>query len=416
MQEKIANVCLFLTPALTFAFPGSYWLGVLMFSAIGISVLTQKNYQLLELFALVRRVPAIWGFLVFTIFHLCMTAFHGEPSKDFGNVIPFLLAPLVLIGVFCSHPNPKYFWLGCGFGALLAFGIAINQVYLLNTERAYGFNNPILFGNTAIILGSGALVGWFFSERAIDNFHERTLLIVGGISGLLTSLLSGSKGGWLSLLTVVALLIIAITRSMTLTRRILVTVGIVIVITSVLTLTPKLPVVYRVIEAYHGTVEWVKTGRVTEGSASMRLEAIKTGVLVGMQSPLVGLGKQGELNAFRDAVSMGLVQKELLDVNVIDNDFVGLFSSKGLVGVIGALAVHMGVLLTFFRYRNESDRTIKALTSLGMLLAVFFFEFGLSTSIFGRSIFRAVYASWAIILAGLMLTEIRRLDTTAAEN
>jgi hypothetical protein len=113
---------------------------------------------------------------------------------------------------------------------------------------------------------------------------------------------------------------------------------------------------------------------------------------------------------------MGLVQKELLDVNVIDNDFVGLFSSKGLVGVIGALAVHMGVLLTFFRYRNESDRTIKALTSLGMLLAVFFFEFGLSTSIFGRSIFRAVYASWAIILAGLMLTEIRRLDTTAAEN
>jgi O-antigen ligase len=192
-------------------------------------------------------------------------------------------------------------------------------------------------------------------------------------------------------------------------KRIVFISGCFAILIAVVSFTPKLPVVDRLVSAYHGTVEWFKTGNVTEGSASIRLEAFKAGLMAGAQSPVVGLGGKGEQAAFREAVNAGQIRKELLEVNVVDNDFISLFSRHGLVGVFGALAVHLGLFYTFWRHREEPRETSKALSTMGMLLVLFYIEFGLSVSIFGVSIFRTTYVSLAILLAGLLISEKRRL-------
>lgn len=409
MQKKVINLCLLLSPALIFAFPGSYWLGALIFSVAGISVLIKKKIEFRKAIELVRDVPAIWGFLVYVVSHLFLVAYHGDPSKDFGNVVPFLLAPFILIAVASIQPDPRYFWFGCACGALLALLIGLTQVYVLHIERAMAFRDPISFGNTAIVLGTGALVGLLYCRSVFKNPLAKIFLLSCGLAGLFTSLLSGSKGGWLSLLMIMLVLGNAMTRSMHMVKRIVLISGCFAILIAVVSFTPKLPVVDRLVSAYHGTVEWFKTGNVTEGSASIRLEAFKAGLMAGAQSPVVGLGARGEIAAFREAVNAGQIRKELLEVNVVDNDLIGLFSRHGLVGVLGALAVHFGLFWTFWRYRKEHQGTIKALSTMGILLVLFYIEFGLSVSIFGVSIFRTTYISLAILLAGLLISEKRRL-------
>jgi len=409
MQQKITNISLFLTPALVFSFPGSYWLGALMFSAIGLLTVVQQRISFGKAIALVREVPATWGFFIYVLIHVFLVAYHGDPVKDFGSVIPFLLSPLILIALLCNEPSSRHFWLGCAAGALVAFLIAVTQIYVFDAGRAFGFRNPILFGDTAIVLGTGALVGLFFCRSVFNSFNERIFLFTCGLAGLFTSLLSGTKGGWLSLIMIIVLLANAVTRSMHILKRVSLIAGCFLVLVVVVSFVPKLPVVDRVISAYHGTVEWFENGDVTEGSASIRLESFKAGLMVGVQSPILGLGKQGEQVAFREAVDAGLIRKEMIEVNVVDNDFISAFSQHGLVGVFGIIAVHLGVFWTFWRYRTEPDEGIKAIASMGVLLVLFYLEFGLTVSIFGTSIFRTMYISWSILLAGLLISEKRRL-------
>ena len=409
MQQKITNISLFLTPALVFSFPGSYWLGALMFSAIGLLTVVQQRISFGKAIALVREVPATWGFFIYVLIHVFLVAYHGDPVKDFGSVIPFLLSPLILIALLCNEPSSRHFWLGCAAGALVAFLIAVTQIYVFDAGRAFGFRNPILFGDTAIVLGTGALVGLFFCRSVFNSFNERIFLFTCGLAGLFTSLLSGTKGGWLSLIMIIVLLANAVTRSMHILKRVSLIAGCFLVLVVVVSFVPKLPVVDRVISAYHGTVRWFENGDVTEGSASIRLESFKAGLMVGVQSPIVGLGKQGEQVALREAVDAGLIRKEMIKVNVVDNDFISVFSQHGLVGVFGIIAVHLGVFWTFWRYRTEPDEGIKAIASMGVLLVLFYLEFGLTVSIFGTSIFRTMYISWSILLAGLLISEKRRL-------
>ena len=412
MQRKIANICLFLTPACTFAFPGSYWLGALMFSGIGIWMIARRQVGISDAIAALREIPMMWGFLIYMVLHTSLCIYHGEAAKYYGNVIPFLLSPLIFIAVSRNSPDPKNFWFGCATGALLAFSIGMYQVYVLNVDRAFGFRNPIMFGNTAIILGTGSLVGLVYCRSIYQEIRSRLYLLVCGLAGLFTSLLSGTKGGWLSLAMLVVMLSGAFTYSLHWVKRAIIATGMLLTIVVIVVFIPKLPIVDRMLSAYHGAVMWIKTGEVTEASASIRLEAFKAGLIAGAQSPLLGPGHQGAREAVIEAAREGLISKEVVNGQVHDphNDIISVFSKNGIIGVVGVLSAQIGILLTFWAGRKEADSQLKALSMMGILLVLLYFEFGLTVSVFGTAIFRTIYVSWAILLAALIFSEKRRLS------
>jgi len=412
MQRKIANICLFLTPACTFVFPGSYWLGALMLSSIGIWMIARRQVGISDAITALRELPMMWGFGIYILLHTSLCIYHDEAAKHFGNVIPFLLAPLIFIAVSRNSLDPKNFWFGCATGALLAFSIGMYQVYVLNVDRAFGFRNPIMFGNTAIILGTGSLVGLIYCRSIYQEIRSRIYLLICGLAGLFTSLLSGTKGGWLSLAMLVVMLTSAFTHSMHWLKRVLIATAMLLTIAFVIIFIPKLPIVERMASAYHGAVTWIKTGEVTEASASIRLEAFKAGLIAGAQSPLVGPGHQGAREAVIEAARDGLVNKEVVNGQVHDphNDIISVFSKNGIIGVIGVLSVQTGIFLTFWAGRKEADSQLKALSMMGILLVLLYFEFGLTVSVFGTAIFRTIYVVWAMLLAALIFAEKRRLS------
>ncbi len=237
--------------------------------------------------------------------------------------------------------------------------------------------------------------------------------MVCGLSGLFTSLLSGTKGGWLSLAMILVMLTGAVTHSFHWVKRVVIVTGILLITTYSVILIPKLPIVDRMMSAFYGAVTWIKTGAVTEGSASIRLESFKAGLIAGSQSPLLGPGQQGAREAVMEAARNGLINEEVVNGQVHDphNDLISIFSKNGIVGIIGILSVQVGVFLTFWRWRNEPQIRIKALSIMGILLVILYFEFGLSISIFGTTIFRTMYASWAILVAALIYAEKQRMTS-----
>jgi len=80
MQKKIANICLFLTPACVFAFPGSYWLGALMFSSIGIWMMARRQVGISDAVAALRDIPMMWGFVVYVVLYISLCIYHSEAA------------------------------------------------------------------------------------------------------------------------------------------------------------------------------------------------------------------------------------------------------------------------------------------------------------------------------------------------
>ncbi len=385
-------------------------------SLAGLWVLLSGRQKLKEVFVHLSKHPFFWAFALYVSVNSILTWHHGDPASNFGNALPFIIFPLAIFTFLSCDVSFRGFWLGAATGAIVAFVISSYQIYGLGMERAIGFRNPILFGNTAVVLGTAALIGWVSCRSAFRDFELQALLVAGGLSGLFASLLSGSKGGWLSLLMVAALVTSKAIKAYHWIKKLLAITFVLSILTVIVFFGPKLVVIDRIVSAYHGTVTWMKTGQVTEYSASSRFESFKAGLLVGSQSPLVGLGVNGQFEAIQKAIDEGKINPKFLDYRVIDNDFISLFSTKGLLGVAAGLAVHLGIFLTFFRHRNDSLESVRALATMGMLLVVLYLEFGLSVSIFGTNIFRIVYISWAMILLGLILVEKRNAESSAGVN
>jgi hypothetical protein len=65
MRHKVINISLFLIPALVLGFPGGYWLGVLIYSVIGIAMIARRQVTLADSIQLIKDVPMLWGFFTF---------------------------------------------------------------------------------------------------------------------------------------------------------------------------------------------------------------------------------------------------------------------------------------------------------------------------------------------------------------
>ncbi len=412
MTSNIPAAFLFLTPALIFAFPGGYAVGGLAFAAIGIRSLVEKSVNGRDVLLLFKSQPVLWAFVFYVIIQTLLTAYHADKASNYGNIAPFVIFPLILAAIWVQPPNAKWLWLGAAVGGLIAFGIAASQIYIVGMDRAVGFRNPIPFGNTSVVLGTAAIFGLVFYRQAFQKFYEKALLVFGGLAGLLSSLLSGSKGGWLSLLMVLLLATNKATQGRHRLKRVAMLLTSMGLVAMVVALSPRAVVVDRIASAYRGVIVWLETGEVTDGSASARLEAFKAGIIAGSSSPILGHGQEGQFTAIQQAIDDGKVRKEFMDFKVIDNEFISLFASKGLLGVLAAVFVHAGIFFSFFRYRKHELESVRNLATMGMLLVVLYLEFGLSVSVLGTNIFRIVYVSWSMILLGLILAETRPQPAT----
>lgn len=348
---------------------------------------------------------AATGTLIGTVSFCIETLHQNPPSYD----IYFTLAlfPAIGIAIYRNLVHPDTFFAGVLIASFGAFGIAAYQHYAQGIVRVSGFMNPIPFGDLCVLLAITSII------RATGIWKTRpgysALLIVATIAAAYSSLLSGSKGGWIALALGV---VVGIWRFLKILNTTPIARG--TILASLLIATTYLApdhVSSRIDSGIKGGITWFKTGNVTEGSVSARLEMWTHALMAFQQSPWIGLSQQ-ELEDLRiEGVERGFLQPQILSLpKTADNEFLGALSTRGIFGLIVSILSFIVPIFIFRSFRNANDPLIRDLSLVGQIMPLIFIEFGLSVSIWGTSAFRLVYISWIVMLIALIAVRLVTTD------
>lgn len=147
-----------------------------------------------------REDKLILGVLVaFGLVQIFDLLIHEAGSRHLDKALRFILATLVFAGIRKYPPRLSWLWAGLAVGGMLTAGWAGYQKLFLQADRALGYTHVIQFGNIAMLTGLFCLAGLGWAGAHTQRRVWLPLLVAGAVGGVLGSLFSGSRGGWVGL-------------------------------------------------------------------------------------------------------------------------------------------------------------------------------------------------------------------------
>jgi O-antigen ligase len=328
---------------------------------------------------------------------------HQYDLNYYEAFVPFLLAPMAFHGLMVSPIDQRALWFSASVGAFFACCLAAYQVFVLEIDRAVGgLKNAIIFGDLSIVFAAISLMGYVFAPKDLLSKAAKIILLLGFVFGIMASLLSGSKGGWMSIFTIVLVFVWFQFRHKSVWFRVfLFAVGSLLVVKLFL-LAPTELVLGRIHHGLLAGAHWFQTGEVTDGSVSVRLELWRRGLLMVEENWLMGWSGSGlHENLSAQMASIGL---PWFGGN-LENDLLQTLVSLGLLGLMGKLALYGLIFLGFLQYRRHPELLIRGLSVLGGLLVLLYLEFGLSVIVLGHNSFRHVLVVFSLLFLCLLIKQ-----------
>ena len=298
-------------------------------------------------------------------------------------------------------PQNRWVWHGLVIGALGAAGTALyeasSQIEAVSSGwfRANGYTNAIQFGNIALLLGVLALCGW--NANSAKRILLRAWLTLGFAAGLLASLLSGSRGGWLSLVLLAGLgsfHLIAAKR-----WRAIAFFTIIGLVGSWLALQiPQLHLKERISIAMSEAQDYREHGNAAT-SVGARLQMWHFGWGLYLEKPLFGWTQRGYMEKKRHAIDAKQLDPVKAEFNHPHNELLDTAAKRGTVGLLILLSVYVTPFWLFYKqFRTTNNPNTRALSMAGMAVPVAYFGFGLTQSFLPHNSGVMVYV---FILCGL---------------
>ena len=305
----------------------------------------------------------------------------GEGGQGVWLPLWPVLAALVLVAWRQAPPRPGFWWWGVAFGALLAGAIAAYEHWWLGRFRVGNGINAIPFGNLALLLGALSLAGLVSLSSTRNGL--RLVLGLAVVGGLLASVLSGTRGGWVVFPLLVLILLLALhatrPRWASLRGNMMWLVAVLVVVLLAMSLMPGAPVKGRLAEGATNLKEYA--GGDAGSSLGLRLDMWSAGWQLITLRPGLGWG-EGRLEAQRDLwVEEGRFHPGISRYDQLHSDSVDTFARRGVPGLLSLFALYGVPLWLFWRYwRRSGDEQARALALCGVLIVVGFVGFGLSQS------------------------------------
>ncbi|MCE8015069.1 O-antigen ligase family protein [Halomonas sp. MCCC 1A17488] len=330
-----------------------------------------------------------------------MLLLHGEGASGLVNAWPFALAMVALVAFARVRVRATWLWAGLALGSLAASAWALWQRVVEGTTRANGHEplHAILFGNLGLLMGLLCLAGlsWSFARR--ERWPWSLLLIVGGLAGLLTSALSGSRGGWIGLPLAIWVLYRGHGRRLSLGWRVTLVAALMALLGSLYAM-PQTGVATRVDNAVNSLRQYV-AGDDEMTSVSARLEMWRGSSQLILERPLLGWGGSGYQAAMRERGAEGEQDPALGRFWHAHNDILDAWVKRGVPGLLALLALYFTPLWLFARGVGAGSGEQRALAVAGTLVPVAFIDFGLTYSFLTYPVGGLVYALLITILWGL---------------
>jgi len=288
-------------------------------------------------------------------------------------------------------------WYGVLAGAAVA-GIysMVDSGWFKMGNRVRGAYNPILFGDLSLLMA-------FMNFQAFRFFRQKhaalvVLPLLGFILGTTASFLTGSRGAWVAIPVFLAILFFQLKRYFK-PRVLGATIGVIFLASLVTYQIPGTGVADRIKETIEDFRAYSRGNVTWDGGVGNRLESWRAAWLIYKNHPFLGIGPGGYRYAIRDMISEGtLIHDREVYFSQPHNIYLSVMVDSGWVGLVALLSIFLLPLnIARSRIRKE-EKNPEAAYSIFILVSGFMI-FGLTETVFGRSVFVSFYL---IMLAALL--------------
>lgn len=359
--------------------------------------------------------PALqrWLYVTMIFFGAAVLTAIGKPLTGLGLQLLIWFALLPAIGVlFLLQGRREHtiaaIWLGSTVAACSAGLVSIVQVGIFDDPRATGITaNSITFGNTALLLGviSVAL------HRLVDLPRRLALpaALTAGTLGLIASILSGSRGGWLALPLLIAVLLWQERDELTPSRLARLALGLVCTLVFANTLSDGMPTSRASasvsnVSGYQTTAPRSDSAGSSEGA---RIEAWRSSSEAFADHPITGIGWGNLGTHFEGDVARGIRNERIATFDHAHHQLLGAAANGGLIGLTAMVALFAVPGAEFLRVMRERDRRRRTLGLTGSAVLGAYAVFGLTESVLENLVPVTILA---VVIAALCA----ELDRTAS--
>ena len=371
----LTSVCVFLFSALALAVTSGYSFGALTLLLASTCLLWKRPRLNLQ-----RRDYLMLGTLLlyFAIFTANML-YHADPARELDMPLRALLAVPVLLLLLAYPPRAEAWWAGVAVGAIAGTILSIWQFMVLDMPRPLAAtSNAIHYGNISILLGMLAMCGLDWASMQPRRWLWRAAMLLGCLAGIIGSIISGSRGGWIAL--PVCLIFFVIHHSRRHGKRYLV-IGLLALagLSTVAYVLPHSTVKERITLGISNIHTFENRGEV-DTSIGQRIEMWRTAIDMSQQRPWTGLGRNGYMEQKSMLVDEGKANVAIRRHTNAHNDYLDTLVKRGIIGVMALLALFLVPLLLFARALRQSAPAAQPYALAGVVLCTCYMIFGLTTS------------------------------------
>lgn len=393
--EHYSSFAVFLLGAIALVVPSGYSVGSLLLLLASITLLWRRPaFNLQKQGKLLMLVLAVYSLLF-----IVQLFFEGVSSSAYDRPFRFLLALPVLLFILAYPPKLAALWAGLALGSILTGSWALWQNLVLNIDRAGGHTFVIQFGNISMLFGFFCLAGLGWAAVQVKPKQWLSLLLLGAFFGVLASLLSGSRGGWVGLPFIFLVIYRAYGQLLAVKFKLILLV-IVLSFIALVYLIPQTGVKTRILHAFYD-IELYFSSESKNTSLGLRFDMWQGAITLIIEKPLAGWGYEGYHEGMQALANQGEVTAFAVE-NHAHNDFLDTFARRGLFGLLTLLLLYLVPLHLFSNYLASPNMELRAVATAGALLPVAFIDFGLSQAFLEHNSGVMIYAFWLVVLWGCL--------------
>lgn len=354
--------------------------------------------------ALARHWPELrWVVYAFLFnFAYAVACFALRPETHLGTIekpvrMFFALSALALVLLF--KPDRRALWWGVVAGAVAGLPLVVYQRIELDVDRPGGLINAITYGDLSLCLGLVALAA------ALDYriSHKAFWPSLGALAGVLGSIATGTRGGWIAL--VLVSIVFAAYSHVLSSRRVRALIALTFALVAGTYFVPETGVRERIGQGVHDVTTYFRGGSAFS-NVGIRLELWKGATYLIAEKPLFGRDLAQAKNRLADYVDERRLENVVLGSPHFHNDALQTLVTGGVFGMLawlGMLAAPFAFFARMLRRRAPASPPQFTLALAGMLIVVCYFSFGLTEVIFWSVKGSLFYSLMIFLLMGLCL-------------
>ncbi|AHG76955.1 O-antigen ligase family protein [Mannheimia varigena] len=290
--------------------------------------------------------------------------FNGDGFREIDNPSRILLL-IPLIFFFRLYPIKKStVFHAIPIGAFIVGLLALYQKFIMKLPKPFPETMHIQAGNISILLAllSIAIAFYWFSQKQ-NRFG--LLYVLFAAFGLLASILTGARGGWI--VFPFCFFLILFFNIKYINKKILALTTLLLALTlSLFIYKPEFGIQKRYEAAKSDITRYFEKGH-KNTSLGTRFDMWENAVIAISEKPILGHGSSGYEEFKKQQVESKQMAKTTLRFNSLHNQYLEAFVKRGVIGFAGLMAILLVPFIIFAKRLKTEDTAVKCLAILGIV-------------------------------------------------